>query len=504
MSTRNFDSRVITDRLQARQHARSVYDARARGHTIIANPQNSNSNASGIVWYQEGTPTLYDKGLLGGTYTVQLGAIFGIPLSIPPEISASVPSAPTIDSVVPATQQLSVFFTPGSDGGSPLTNYSVSLDGGVIFTPLSPAQTTSPILLTGLTNGTTYSILIRAINRVGSSPNSNAQSGTPAAIPDAPTLQAILPADSSAYVYFQAGANGGSPITNYEITIDGGSTWTALSPADIATPVLIQGLTNGVVTTVQLRAINASGPSIASNSLTTTPQAGAVATGALYYDPNDPSSYSGSGSTVSNLGTAGVFQGTKSGGVLYQTGTGIARNIFRFSGTDYIAYGQYNLGSTFTITAWIYPRSKVSINGLFANAGANQAPLGFKVGWNNWTANNRTMLYEGGNGSTGNAQSTVINTVVYDQWQHVAYLLDTTQQLVFFVRNGVPVDTASYSTNQIVADVGTNNPAFRIGTFTDGSYGMNAELGYFKVYSGLRTVSDLEAEYNATKASFGL
>jgi hypothetical protein len=504
MTTRNFDSRVVTDRLQARQHARSVYDARARGRTIIANPQNSNPNASGMIWYQEGTPTLYDKGLLGGTYTVQSGAIFGIPLFIEPPITTSAPSAPTIDSITAANQQLSVFFTPSSDGGSPITNYSVSLDGGATFTPVSPSQTTSPILLTGLTNGTTYSIVIRALNAVGASSDSNAVSGTPAAIPDAPTLQAILPADSSAYVYFRAGANGGSPITNYEWTLDSGSTWAAISPVDTATPIQVTGLTNGVATTVQLRAINASGPSAASNSLTTTPQVGVVATGALYYDPNDPSSYSGSGSTVSNLGTAGVFQGTKSGGVLYQTGTGIARSIFRFSGTDHITYGQYNLGSTFTITAWIYPRSKVSINGLFANAGANQAPLGFKVGWNNWMANNQTMLYEGGNGSAGSAQATVNNAVVYDQWQHVAYLLDTVQQLVFFVRNGVPVDTASYSTNQIVAGIGTNNPAFRIGTFTDGSYGMNAELGYFKVYSGLRTVSDLDVEYNATKASFGL
>ncbi len=84
MSTRNFDSRVITDRLQARQHARSVYDAHARGQALLSNPQTTNGNASSMMLYQEGTPTLYDKGLLGGGYTVQPGAIYGIPLSIPP------------------------------------------------------------------------------------------------------------------------------------------------------------------------------------------------------------------------------------------------------------------------------------------------------------------------------------------------------------------------------------------------------------------------------------
>ena len=294
MSTRNFDSRVITDRLQARQHARSVYDSQARGRSLLSNPQNTNGNASYMILYQEGTPTLYDKGLLGGSYAIQPGAIYGIPMSIPPsnEPSSTAPQAPTLTSITSADQSLSLFFTPGDDGGEEITNYSVSLNGGSTFTPLSPAQTSNPIIITGLTNGITYSIKLRAINRVGSSPDSNEISGTPAAAPDAPILQAILPADGSAYAYFIAGANGGSPITNYEYTSNG-TTWSALSPADTATPLLITGLTNGIATSIQIRAINGSGSSTASNSITVTPQIGTLGTGALYYDPNDSSSYSG-------------------------------------------------------------------------------------------------------------------------------------------------------------------------------------------------------------------
>jgi hypothetical protein len=33
---------------------------------------------------------------------------------------------------------------------------------------------------------------------------------------------------------------------------------------------------------------------------------------------------------------------------------------------------------------------------------------------------------------------------------------------------------------------------------------MNAELGYLKVFSGIPSVSDINADFQATKAAFGL
>lgn len=593
MSTRNFDSRVIVERLQNRNYAKHIYEQRARGQSLLQNPQTANGNGSMTTLYQEGLQTTYQKGLLGGAYTTELGGSYGIPLYLLP-VRGSIPSKPTILTVASGNQSLTVFFTPspndggspitrydysvnngityidansitspitisgltngviytvllrawnavgpsepsdgmqgtpattpdaptnvtstsgnqqlsisftaGSNGGSPITNYQYSINNGGSYTSVSPSQTTSPILITGLVNGTTYSIKIRAVNAIGAGTASSTVSGTPADLPSPPTLLTALVANESAYVYFSAGSSGGSPITNYEFTLDG-TTWTALSPADPLTPVQITGLTNGTPYTIKLRAVTAVGSSIESNSVVITPLSGSSPSAVLYYDPNDSSSYSGSGSTISNIGSLGSFNGTKSGGVTYVVGTGISRNVFNFNGTDYIAFGQYQFGGSFTISAWVYPRSRYSINGLLANVGANQAPSGFKVGWNNWNTTNLTMLYEGGNGLSGNAQSTVSNTIIYDQWQYVTYLLDITNQRVFFLRNGIPVDTASYSNNQIVANVGTNNAAFRIGTFTDGSYGMNAELGYVKVYSGLKTVSEIQADYNASKASFGL
>lgn len=85
----------------------------------------------------------------------------------PPVAAApTVPAAPTGLSVTAGDGEASVAFTAGSDGGSAITNYHYQLDGGA-WTAADPAVTTSPLLITGLTNGTPYSIRLRAENAVG-------------------------------------------------------------------------------------------------------------------------------------------------------------------------------------------------------------------------------------------------------------------------------------------------------------------------------------------------
>jgi LPXTG-motif cell wall-anchored protein len=93
---------------------------------------------------------------------------------------ATAPGAPTINSVTPGDGTLTVAFTAGTASSNPTTNYKYSTDG-VTYTALSPASTTSPFTITGLTNGTAYSVTIKAVNSVGDSAASNAVSGTPAA-----------------------------------------------------------------------------------------------------------------------------------------------------------------------------------------------------------------------------------------------------------------------------------------------------------------------------------
>ncbi|MHB9119619.1 MAG: fibronectin type III domain-containing protein, partial [Burkholderiales bacterium] len=143
--------------------------------------------------------------------------------------NVTLPSAPTISGITPGSGQLSVAFTAGASGSSAITNYKYSTDNGSTFTAVSPSSTASPIVITGLTNGTTYSVQIKAVNANGDGTATGTTTGTPSTTPSAPTITGITPGSGQLSVAFTAGASGGSAITNYKYSIDNGSTFTAVS-----------------------------------------------------------------------------------------------------------------------------------------------------------------------------------------------------------------------------------------------------------------------------------
>ncbi len=426
----------------------------------------------------------------------QAAYIASVPSLSSSEVILSIPSAPSNLSV---SQQfptsLSIEFTQDSDGGDPITNYSYSINGGTSFTLSSPAQITSPLIISDLTQSTSYDIVLKAVNSVGESASSDILTASTTSGPSPPTLTTILADDEAVWVYFTAGATGGSPITDYSWSADN-ITFTPLNLTDLLSPVVIPGLTNGIPYTITLRAITAAGSSSSSNSLTATPLPATSPSPSLNFDPSNSSSYSGSGTTVSNIGSFGAFNGTMTGVTYNAADKG---GTFSFDGTDFISFGQYNFGNTTTIIAWINPNPTTNINGLLANVGANQAPSGIKFNWNTWLTNSRTISFEGGNGSQGNSIATEANIITYGAWQQLAYVYDRVNRTVLFFLNGVPANQTSVTS---IANLGVNNPTFRIGTFTDGSYGMNAKLGSIKVYNTLLTASDIKNDYDNTSARF--
>ena len=90
-------------------------------------------------------------------------------------------------------------------------------------------------------------------------------------VPASPTNLVATAGNAQISIAFTAGADGGGSISNYEYTINGGTTWIASSPAITSSPLVITGLTNYTAYTVQIRAVNNAGAGTASASVTATP-----------------------------------------------------------------------------------------------------------------------------------------------------------------------------------------------------------------------------------------
>lgn len=188
----------------------------------------------------------------------------------------TVSDAPVITSAVAGDTILDIYFTaPSYTGGQPITSYEYSINGGSTWAPTN-AGTTSPRRISGLTNGTNYTVLLRAVTALGGGNASNAFNDTatlttqPGTTPSAPTITASTAGNTQLSIAFTApSSNGGRTITGYEYSINGGSSWAATN-AGTTSPRLITGLTNGTNYTVLLRAVNAFGGGTASNSFNDT------------------------------------------------------------------------------------------------------------------------------------------------------------------------------------------------------------------------------------------
>jgi alpha-tubulin suppressor-like RCC1 family protein len=95
-----------------------------------------------------------------------------------------VPNPPTIGTVTPGNAQVSVAFTaPSNVGGSAITSFTVLVTDSSSGATFSNTGAASPIVVTGLTNGNTYTARVAAVNSYGPSAFSAPSGGVVPVLP---------------------------------------------------------------------------------------------------------------------------------------------------------------------------------------------------------------------------------------------------------------------------------------------------------------------------------
>jgi len=188
MSNRNFDFSSIVKILNAQNNAnfynrqQTVVQAQTSGIPYTTelqqfNPQTGNYDADTIATLQAGQQAYYFKGL--PITTVLAPQQFTTNNESGSAPGPTPPDAPLLLTVTSGNTQLSVAYSQPA-GIIPIVNYRYSTDGGSTFTAFSPDSTANPLIITGLTNGQTYTVVLQAVSIEGGiSVSSNSLTGTP-------------------------------------------------------------------------------------------------------------------------------------------------------------------------------------------------------------------------------------------------------------------------------------------------------------------------------------
>jgi large repetitive protein len=277
----------------------------------------------------------------------------------------NIPGAPTGLKTVSGDRQITATWTaPTATGGTAITGYAVqfSWDGGANwYTPMTQPIGTS-IVLSFLTNGTTYLVRVAAFNSVGMGAYSAPV--TAAALRGAPLPPASVQGTSGnaqvALAWTASTANG-APVTDYVIqrTSDGGTTWTTINDGvSTATTYTVTGLTNGTTYSFRVAGKNAVGT-------------GAYST---MYAGDSPRTTPGSPSSVS--GTAsGTSVALSWAAPLTDGGASITSYVVQYSSNNGGTWTAFDIGTsadrTATITGLTYGTTY-----LFRAAAVNAAGQG--------------------------------------------------------------------------------------------------------------------------------
>ena len=218
------------------------------------------------------------------------------------------PDGPDAPALVPGDGQLSVSWEAPAAYGAAISDYDVRYRAGNSgpWTNANYTGTGTSTTISGLTNGQSYQVQVRATNSIGTGDWSPSASAAPATVPAAPAAPALTPGNGQLRVAWAAPAANGAAINDYDVRykLSGDSGWTDHPHSGVGRSAVIAGLINGQAYDVQVLAKNSVGSSGWSPSATGTPAPEAPAAPAAPRLTTAPGQLAVSWATPANNGAA--------------------------------------------------------------------------------------------------------------------------------------------------------------------------------------------------------
>ena len=326
--------------------------------------------------------------------------------------------------------------------------------------------------------------------------------------PSAPTVLSSVGGNTEAYILFtQSGT-----ITNYEYSTDNGATFLLFDPPQIYSPVNIATLsadgvtplTNGTTYTVRLKAVNSAGSSSESDSVDVIPTVTTLLTAnrIIYLDANNASSYTGSGTTWTNLASSGSYSATLNGSPTFNTTTEPGNKYFEFNpGALTGQFAQINQAAAinpvanqpFTIQMWVRINNVGSQGSLVSKVFGSPSFDGYALGYRT-----DTTLQLHANGSQVNYFNS-FSGVLSSGWAlytaNIQFGNGGGRTNKLFVNGRQVLNVANTDT---VIGNSTQNLTFPSGFYGEGE----CDIGQFYYYNTELTTTQIIQNYDATKPTY--
>jgi len=383
-------------------------------------------------------------------------------------ISFAAPGAPVIGTAtdlgsgrVYGNSAASISFTPNSGGGNATQFFVTSTPGS-----LTSYGTSSPITITGLTSGTSYTFTVSAVGSFGNSPASNTTGAlTVTSVPQAPTIGTATAGaigSSNASVAFTAGATGGSTVTGYTVTSTPGS----LTGTGTSSPITVSNLVPGTSYTFAVVATNANGSSLASSGSNSIIGPLLFRVGQAQFGVDNSATNSGT-----NTGSAFALTTTNA---TYSTPAKFGSQALAFAGsgnqyatlsTD-IAYTATN-SKVYTLAFWLYARGDNAAGRTYlADFRSDATYTGNTNSYWGWDSTGSMFCPNGQGGDSGPSVKPTFNT-----WEHWAMVANGSSCVIY--RNSSAIFTGTGSTGYGYAGPITLGTYYGVRGNTSGNYFLN-------------------------------